>query len=102
MNLVKVTEICEDPDGLGETSVLVYDGVELSGNIAAYVDRSGTGTYLVVERVKETDSGLQTVSDPGSVLFDANLPQKLTILEIAAMTALELLEVLAHAGNHCS
>ncbi|GIP13998.1 MULTISPECIES: hypothetical protein [Paenibacillus] len=97
MNLVKITEICEDLDVFGEPFVLVHDGIRLNGNIAVYVDRSGTGTYLVVERVIETESGLRTVSDPGSVLFDANLPQKLTIQEIAAMSALELLEVLAHA-----
>ncbi|MDU7472096.1 MAG: hypothetical protein E7L01_01865 [Paenibacillus macerans] len=101
MNLVKITEICEDPDGLVEPSVLVHDGIRLNGNVAVYADQSGAGTYLVVERVKEVDGGLQTVGESRSVLFDANLPQKLKIQEIAAMTALELLEVLAHAQNGC-
>ncbi|MCM3702581.1 hypothetical protein [Paenibacillus macerans] len=97
MSLVKITEICEDPDVLGVTRTLVYEGIKLNGNVAVYVDQSGVGTYLVVERVEEVDGRLQTVNASRSVLFDANLPQKLTIQEIAAMTALELLEVLAHA-----
>ncbi|RRJ62986.1 hypothetical protein EHV15_08665 [Paenibacillus oralis] len=97
MNLVKITEICEDPDGLGEPFVLVHDGIRLNGNVAVYAEQSGAGTYLVVERVREVFGGLQTVGAFCSVLFDANLSQKLTIQEIAAMSALELLEVLAHA-----
>lgn len=91
MNFVKVTEICDDFDVCGQTAVITRDGFLLRSDVALSVDLSGNDTYLMVERVEELDGVLYA----GQLLLDAVLPGKITAQQLAGMTALELLEVIA-------
>ncbi|MUG87667.1 hypothetical protein GNP92_15090 [Paenibacillus timonensis] len=96
MDFIKVTEFCDSLDVCGQIDVIVRDGVMLRNDVALSVDLSGTDTYVVIERVEEVNGVLYASDEPGKVLYDTVLPGKITVQEIAGMSALNLLEVLTH------
>lgn len=94
MDFVKVTEVIDGLDVVGEVGTLTRDGIRLSESVAVSIDLSAPGTYLVVERVVGIDGEVHASIEPGQLLFDVVLPKQISIQELAGMTALEFLSVL--------
>ncbi|MOA33609.1 hypothetical protein D3C78_1549180 [compost metagenome] len=97
MEFVKVTEVIEDLDVIGEVGTVTYDGVMLNETIAAFGYQFSAGTYFAVERVGRVDGELRPLGTLDSSLLSLNLPGKLSIRDIANMSALEFLAVMVDA-----